>query len=130
MVTMLLDSWAWMELFTKSRGASRVARILDEAPTVYTCPTVVAEVYLNVARRKDEATARRMVARVVDEAVFLPHDEEQAFTAGPIFTAQRRRSKDFPLSDAWVLAAARAHGLRVLTGDPHFEGLADVEFLG
>lgn len=130
MVTMLLDTWAWMEFFHEAKFSHRVARVLDEAPTIYTCPTVVAEVFVNAARRSDEAMARRLAKRVVEEAVLLPHDEAEALAAGPIYVTQRRKSKDFPMSDAFVLAAARGHGTRVLTGDPHFKGLPDVEFLG
>jgi predicted nucleic acid-binding protein len=127
---MLLDSWAWMELFTQGKGAGRVMEVLDESPTIHTCPVVVAEVYTNVARRADEATARKVTARVLDDAILLPHGEEHATSASAIFLAQRRKSRSFPLSDGFVLAAAKAEGLRVLSGDPHFRGLPEVEFLG
>jgi predicted nucleic acid-binding protein len=120
---MLLDSWAWMELFTQGKGAGRVMEVLDESPTIHTCPVVVAEVYTNVARRADEATARKVTARVLDDAI-------HATSASAIFLAQRRKSRSFPLSDGFVLAAAKAEGLRVLSGDPHFRGLPEVEFLG
>lgn len=91
---------------------------------------VLAEVYSNIARRADEATARRHAARVVDDCALLAHEEGQAFEAGRLHAALRRRVRGFPLSDAFVLAAARGRDLPVLSGDPHLKGQPDVLFLG
>lgn len=127
---MLLDSWAWMELLREGPKAERVEQVLDQVPTVYTCPAVVAELYSLQARRGSEAAARRDLARIIDQSALVVHDEAQAFEAGRVHAEMRRRVRDFPLTDAFVLAAARSRDLQVLSGDPHFKGLPDVVFIG
>lgn len=127
---MLLDSWAWLELARGGPAAARVERVLLEVPVTYTCPIVVAEVYSAVARRVDDASARRQVAGIVEESTMVLHDEAQGLAAGALHAELRRTRKDFGMDDALVLAAARSREVKVLTGDPHFAGLPDAEMLG
>jgi predicted nucleic acid-binding protein len=127
---MLLDTWAWLELMMEGPHAAAVERILGETSAVYTCPVVLAEVYSARARRGDAEVARRSVARIVDEATVIPHGEDHGFDAGRIHAEMRQRVKDFGLGDAFVLAAARSRRQKVLTGDPHFEGLPDAIMVG
>ena len=52
-----------------------------------------------------------------------PLDDETAEAAGRISADRRRSVKGWGLVDSCVLATARAMGLKVVTGDAHFEGL-------
>ena len=46
-------------------------------------------------------------------------------SAGMTHAEIRRKIKDFGLSDAYVLAAARKLNAKILTGDPHFKNMKE-----
>ena len=52
-------------------------------------------------------------------------DEEDAFAAGSIHARIRKTQHDFGLADAFVAAAARRLGAKILTGDPHFKDMKE-----
>jgi len=122
---MLVDTWAWLECFAGSAHGKVVLGVLQKHPSVATCPVVLAEVGSVVERRSGREVAERRVAELLDACTVIPHDEAQGIAAGRIHTEMKRRDKTFGLADAFVLAAARSREMKVLTGDPHFEGLPD-----
>lgn len=56
-------------------------------------------------------------------------DEELSKQTGMIHAEMRKTKKDFGLANAYVLATARKLGTRVLTGDPHFEGIKEATLI-
>jgi predicted nucleic acid-binding protein len=56
-------------------------------------------------------------------------DERLSYETGILHAEMRRTVKDFGLSDAYVLAASRRLGARVLTGNPHFKDIKDATIL-
>jgi predicted nucleic acid-binding protein len=56
-------------------------------------------------------------------------DGELSYEAGILHAEIRRTIRDFGLADAYVLATARRLGAKVLTGDPHFNGVDDAIML-
>ncbi|MEM2882877.1 MAG: hypothetical protein QXL35_06510 [Candidatus Bathyarchaeia archaeon] len=56
-------------------------------------------------------------------------DKELSKEAGVLHFEMRRAKRDFGLADACVLAASKRIGSKILTGDPHFEGLEGADFI-
>ena len=55
-----------------------------------------------------------------------PVDRQIALLAGEINQKRKKIKRDWGMSDSAILATARSASGKVVTGDKHFEGLADV----
>ncbi len=124
----LLDSWAWLEYFFGGQRGLRVEGYLQHPP-IYTSPLILAEVYSALRRRRDESTAERSLAFMLTHSTVVPVDERMGIEAGSLHAQRRQSVKGFGMVDAFILATARRKGVRLVTGDEHFAGLADVDIL-
>lgn len=59
------------------------------------------------------------------KTAIVPLDDEMAEMAGRISAERKKKVKGWGLVDSCVLATARTRGVRVVTGDDHFEGLRE-----
>lgn len=103
--------------------------VLEEAGVAYTSPVVLAELTSKYARSHGSDDARRRVAHVTDHSVVIDDTLDIGIAAGEIHAQLKPKISGIGLADCFVLAAARSKGARILTGDPHFEGLPDAEML-
>jgi predicted nucleic acid-binding protein len=55
----------------------------------------------------------------------VPLDTEIARKAGALIHERKRKIRRWGLADSIVLATAREHKAKIVTGDEHFRGLAD-----
>ncbi len=127
---MLIDSFAWLEYFIGTEKGAKVRKIVEDSAVAYTSPIVIAEVYSKSARTESAEKAEERKAFILDRCVFVADDEEIASEAGKIHAEMKRKMPTFGLADAFILATARKKGTKIVTGDPHFKGIPDVEFLG
>lgn len=125
---MLLDTFAWLEYFDGTEPGRRVGQALDAGP-VYTCPTVLAELTSILTRRKGHEAAGRYVRYALEAGACVDETAEVGVEAGRIHAEMKEGVPGFGMADAFVLAAARSRGVKVLTGDPHFEDVEDAEML-
>jgi predicted nucleic acid-binding protein len=126
-----VDSYAWVELFLGGQKGQRVRRIIAEADEVRTPDIVLAELSRKYLREKgEENRVRARLETITSASLVTPVGVDVALKAGEAFlelaeraAKQRRRAPG--LFDAIVLATARVHDSKVLTGDEHFEGLSE-----
>ena len=117
------DAYAWVEYLDGTSRGSRLRDLLDGGAEVYTCAVTLAEVVSKAARTgKDHRTAYEVIH---GNSSIVNADEQLSYQAGVLHAEIRRAIRDFGLADAYVLAAARRLGARVLTGDPHFADIED-----
>ncbi len=64
----------------------------------------------------------------VTEIVAL--DGRLALQAGETDFLMKKRMKNWPLADSIIYATARSRSAQLVSGDPHFESLEDVVFIG
>lgn len=122
---MLFDTFAWIEYFEGTRLGEQVRQFLEDVPSAYTCPVVLAEVVSKSLRRYSEQETQRYLDYIRENCAVIHHTEEIGIAAGRIHAEMKQRMPDFGMADAFVLASARDRGVKVLTGDPHFQGLED-----
>lgn len=129
MTKYLLDSFAWIEYFEGSNQGAKVEKIIsDPHNEVLTCAVMVAEVVSKARRsKKDEDTAYMAMETL---SRILEIDAELAKLAGSIHAQMKKKFKDFGMMDAFLLAAAQQTSATIVTGDPHFKSMDNVEFLG
>jgi predicted nucleic acid-binding protein len=123
-LTVLIDSWAWIEYWKGGRLAKEAASHIEGDEEAVASTINLAEVYLWVARSYDEATAGEKVGTMEKRCHVVPVERDTAVEAARI----KRREK-LGLADSLILATARQVGGKVVTGDPDMKSLRDVVFL-
>jgi predicted nucleic acid-binding protein len=131
----VVDAYAWIEVFLGSEAGRRAKGIIEEAETVLTPGTVLAE----VARKynRDGATAptiRKRLATMLETSEPVDVDADLALEAAKATVQLERRAASSGLRkpslfDGIVLASARQSDAKVLTGDEHFKDLAETVWL-
>lgn len=123
-MTVLIDSWAWIEFFQGSHAGSKVMSYLEDDSDLIISTINLAEVYRWILRYYDQKTAEEKRKAMKERCMLISVDEEIAVQAAEI----RNRLK-WGLGDSIVYATARREAARVLTGDSDFKGRDDVIFL-
>jgi predicted nucleic acid-binding protein len=125
-LTVLIDSWAWVEFFAGTEIGEKVkAYVMDADQEIVISSINLAEIYRLALARFDEQTAEKRRRAMISRCYLVPVDEEIAVRG-----AKLRHEREWGLGDALIYATAVREGAKVLTGDPHFKGLKDVIFLG
>ncbi|MGQ0797904.1 MAG: PIN domain-containing protein [Methanobacteriota archaeon] len=127
MTSYVIDSYAWIEYLDGTDRGARVARILEGRLERYTPTPVVAEVTSKALRTGRDAGVAWAAMKTL--SIVLPLDAEAARSTGALHATYRKRISDFSLTDAVLLAFARRLDARILTGDPHFQGMRGIDFI-
>ena len=123
-MTVLIDSWAWIEYWKGGKLAEEAASYIDGEEESVVSTINLAEVHLWVARSYDDAVAGEKVATMEKRCHVIPVERDIAVEAAKI-----KRSEKLGLADSLILATARQAGGRVVTGDSDMKDLRDVIFL-
>ena len=130
------DAYAWVELFAGTPKGEFAKRKMEEAETVITPDTVLSEVARKYLREGiQEQTVMKRLSTILEASEPAYIDDEVAIEAGRAYLQLEKRAKDAgqrkpSLFDAIVLATARKNKGKILTGDEHFRGLPETEWLG
>jgi predicted nucleic acid-binding protein len=116
----VIDTFAWIEYFAGTARGEK-ARPFIEGGDAITPALVVAEFTDKYLREGMNPAERLKFMRM--KTMILPLDDATAEAAGRISAERRHRVKGWGLVDSCVLATAKVKGLKVVTGDEHFEGL-------
>lgn len=128
-MTVLVDSWAWIEYFKSTPvGVKEVASVLEISREDVIVSTInIAEVYNAFLRDypDNDKFAKDSRAAIKQRSYVFDVDEEIA-----VESARIKHKLKWGLGDSIILATARREGAKVLTGDPHFKGVKEVIYLG
>ena len=118
----LVDSSGWLEYFAAGPNAGRFAEPLSE-PTRLVVPTIsLYEVFRVVLRARGEDDALRATV-LMQQGREVPLSSVLAIEAALLAHEQR-----LAMTDAVILATARATGATLWTQDADFEGIAGVRY--
>ena len=122
-MTVLIDSWAWIEYF-KSSEAGKRAKGFIEGGSIIISAINVAEVFRHmlILSKKDAEDALSFMLKI---SFVVPVSVKLAKDAALI-----KHEKKWGLGDSIVLATALQHGAKVVTGDSDFKNEPSVIFLG
>jgi predicted nucleic acid-binding protein len=130
----VIDTYAWVEYLLGSKKGAE-ARPYIEGGRGLTPSIVLSELrrwYLREIeaghRTQREMQTHFAYVESITEIVTL--DTALALQSGEIDFLMKKRIKDWPLADSIIYATAKARSARLVSGDPHFESLEDVVFLG
>jgi predicted nucleic acid-binding protein len=121
----LVDTWAWLEMMTGSGPGDRVRTVIRNNPDIFISVLTLYELRYQVERLQDYARAESIASRIASQAGIILVDTETAILAGAIKADQKKRGSSMGAVDCMILATARLHGLKILSGDKHFTGLEE-----
>ena len=124
-MTVLLDSWVWVEYWRGSKNADKASSYIQSSEEVIVSSINIAEIYFWILRGygQKEAEAKK---RILERRCFIADlDPSIAVEAAKI-----KHDRKIALADSIVLATAIKTNAKVVTGDPDFKGLKEVVFIG
>jgi len=123
----VIDSYAWIEYFRGSDAGRNALRYIESnaAATSVLSLAELKEKYLREGLPSFDEDLAFMTARTALAQV----DRQTATLAGQINYERKPKAKGWGMADSVILATARISSARVVTGDKHFEGLADAIML-
>jgi predicted nucleic acid-binding protein len=135
-VKIVVDTYAWIEIFIGSKKGQKAREHLEKATEVYTPDIVLAEVarkYLREGRNQDDIKDR--LRTIMEASDITPINMEVALEAARCYMllaneAKKEGLKAPGLFDAIVLASARLLEAKALTGDEHLKSLPETLWMG
>lgn len=124
-MTVLIDSWVWIEYWRGGRQAKLAATYLEGDEEAFVSAVTVAETYHWILINEDEETAEAKRQVIEGRTFVVPLDADLAVQAAKI-----KREEKLALADSIVLATGRRLGVPVVSGDPDLEGKEGVTFIG
>ncbi|MFA5416212.1 MAG: PIN domain-containing protein [Methanoregula sp.] len=121
----LVDTYTWIEVLKNSDWGNRALAIIEQSSPAYIPVLTLYELQYWLEELYGHDTASIRIRTILSYSETIPADEEIAAFAGLIKFEQTRKKSKMGAVDCIILATARMHNLNVLTGDPHFQGLAE-----
>ena len=123
-MTVLIDSWAWIEYFRGSKSGEKVRKYIEGKEKAIISTINIAEVYRWILRFYDQKTADEKIDAMKERCFVIPVDEEIAVMAAKI-----KHEEKMGLGDAIICATARKENAILLTGDSNFRNKKNVIFI-
>jgi predicted nucleic acid-binding protein len=123
-LTVLIDSWVWIEFFQGSEAGEVVKGYIDDDQDPIVSTINLAEVYCWILRYHNERAAEEKRRAMKERCFLIDVDEEIAVNAAKI-----KHNLKWGLGDSIVYATAKRESSKVVTGDSDFKGVEDAIFL-
>ena len=107
-------------------GDDAVLSHLDLAPEVFVPAVALGELFFGAAKsgRPSENTAR--VERFASGRAIVSADLDVARECGRLKQQLKTKGRPLPENDIWIAAAAKFHGMVLVTRDRHFREVEDL----
>lgn len=132
----VIDSYAWIEVFSGSKKGEEARDIMAKADSLFTPDIVLAELARKYFREGvGETTIRRRLATILETSESVYVNDTIAMEAAKSYDQLDKKAKETKLAkpslfDAIVLAIAKTNRAKVLTGDQHFRDHPETIWLG
>ena len=125
----LVDTFAWLEMMSGSSKGDRARTVIHENSHIFISVLTLYELRYRIEQIKDNESAVAIIRQITDQAEVIPIDAQIALLGGTIKIQQTSRKTPMGAVDCLILATARIHNLKVLTGDMHFNSLEETIFV-
>ena len=123
-MTVLVDSWAWIEYFKGSTPGLKAGEIIESGRKLLLSTINISEIYFFLLRNKP-AEADKLINFVLSSSFVISIDSRIALKAAKIKQIQK-----LGLADAVVIATAEENNATILTGDDDFKNSKNVIYIG
>lgn len=124
-MTVLIDSWAWIEYWKGGKSSRAAAKYIDGDEEAFVSVINLIEIYSWFARYYNEGIAKDRLETVEKRCFILPVEKNLSVAA-----AKLKIKHKLGIADSVVLATARSLSAGLVTGDPDFEKMDGVVFIG
>ncbi|MEM3697400.1 MAG: PIN domain-containing protein [Candidatus Bathyarchaeia archaeon] len=132
----VIDAYAWIEIFIGSQKGEKAKEILQKAEEAYTPDIVLAEIARKYMREgAKEQTIHERLKTIEETSEITPIDKETAIESAKCHMQLTEKTKKEKLKapslfDAIILATAKTLNAKIITGDEHFKGLSQTIWIG
>jgi predicted nucleic acid-binding protein len=121
----LIDTYTWIEIFRNSPWGRQALECIEQNSPLAVSVLTLYELQYHFNDLYGEEKTGSFIATILTHAEVIPVDMQIAVAAGTIRTGQKKKGNGMGTVDCMILATARIHNLKVLTGDMHFKGLEE-----
>lgn len=125
MTGILIDTYTWIEIFRNSPWGRQALECIEQNSPLAVSVLTLYELQYRFNDLYGEEKTGSFIATILTHAEVIPVDMQIAVAAGTIRTGQKKKGNGMGAVDCMILATARIHNLKVLTGDMHFKGLEE-----
>jgi predicted nucleic acid-binding protein len=122
----LVDTWAWLEMMSGSQRGELAREVIRDNSTICVSVLTLYELRYRLEQIKNRENAVVIINQITDQAEVIPIDDQVALLGGSIKVQQTSQKTTMGAIDCLILATARIHNLKILTGDKHFGGLEEL----
>lgn len=128
----VMDSYAWIELFLGSEKGKKVIEIISSADEVITPDLVLAEIGRKYIKEgANEKEVKNRLKFIEENSIVVCLDADISIEGGKAFLEllekSKKESKNKPaLTDSILLALARKYSAKIVSEDKIFEGMKEV----
>lgn len=116
----VIDSYAWVEYFRGTKEGAAAKEYIEKKSNA-TCSMTIAE--LAEKYRRENKDFSEDFNFIVSKSEIIDLSSDIALAAGEINFENKKKIKNWGMSDAVILATARMFNAKVVTGDEHFRNL-------
>ena len=106
-LTVLLDSWCWIEYFNDTKISDKITEYIDSDMTLFISVINLSEVYKLGLSRKSEKEANEMAHIMMSRGFLIPIEPTTALNA-----AKTNFKKKLGLGDSLIFECAKTHNLQ------------------
>jgi predicted nucleic acid-binding protein len=105
------------------RGDEQIVAVLQHAPTIIVCITVLGELLGGFAAGRRENNNRSELTQFLNtpRVKVVSSTTATADLYALVYAALRRKGQPIPTNDLWIAASSLEHGAALLTLDAHFK---------
>ena len=107
------------------RGDAQIVSVLQHAPVLMMCVTVLGELLAGFAAGNRESVNRSELTQFLasPRVTVVPTTTATADLYALVYAALRRKGQPIPSNDLWIAASSLEHGAALLTFDAHFQAI-------
>ena len=107
------------------RGDEQIVAVLQHAPVIIVCVTVLGELLGGFAAGQRESHNRNELTQFLNtpRVKIVPGTTATADLYALVYAALRRKGQPIPTNDLWIAASSLEHGAALLTLDVHFHNI-------
>jgi len=123
--SILVDAYTWIEIFQDSPWGRKALMCIEKSSPVAVSVLTLYELQYRISELYGRQKTNALMGTILSHTDVIPVDTEIATLAGSIKTSQKKKGSGMGAVDCIILATARVHGLKILSGDKHFEGIEE-----
>lgn len=107
------------------RGDEKIVAVLQHAPIIVVCVTVLGELLGGFAAGQRESINRSELTQFLNtpRVKVVSSTTATADLYALVYAALRRKGQPIPTNDLWIAASSLEHGAALLTLDAHFKNI-------